>query len=243
MLSILKNPECIFCNSNKHLILLSHMRSRSSVLSHILGSSPSIVGYRELHLPYRKYIDLLRVKIELKESTGESICNQFLYDKLLHDWCEINEKYLHQANFKFIILLREPESTIKSILHMSNKIGVKNFESADLACNYYVSRMNYLASYSHKIRGRYFLIESDDLIDDDAMVLSELSSWLNLDKPLSKEYKIFEKTGQIGAGDPLENIQKGTLVRTKPSDIQIPARYLERATKSYMDCLRKLKDN
>jgi hypothetical protein len=43
----------------QYLFVISHMRSRSSLLSHILGSHPQVIGYSELHQSYQRWSDLL----------------------------------------------------------------------------------------------------------------------------------------------------------------------------------------
>ena len=46
-------------SQTNYLFLLSHMRSYSSLMSHLLGSSPQIDGYGEMHLRYRTRLSLL----------------------------------------------------------------------------------------------------------------------------------------------------------------------------------------
>jgi len=244
LLTILKKPSILCFYKNEHLIVLSHMRSRSSVFSHILGSNPDVIGYGELQLPYRGLGDLLRVRTRLKEDISSCfISNKYLYDKVLHDNLVIHEDFLGNSSFKFIILLREPESTIKSIVNMGHKIGETNYQSIEWATEYYISRIESLVDYSYKLKGRYYFLDSDTLIDDSDELLSNVSSWLSLGTPLSSSYKVFEKTGTTGHGDPLENIQKGKLVKTKVANIEIQDSDFVKATNAYNKSIDILKAN
>ena len=44
--------------SRGHILLISHQRSHSTLLAHILGSHPEIDGYSELHQHYLSPVDL-----------------------------------------------------------------------------------------------------------------------------------------------------------------------------------------
>jgi hypothetical protein len=59
--------------ARRHLFLLGHMRSYSSVLSHILGSHPQIDGYCETHIKYRTRLDLWRLHHRVRQ-----LCLRFL---------------------------------------------------------------------------------------------------------------------------------------------------------------------
>ena len=82
----------------KYLFIFSHMRSRSSVLSHILGSNSQICGYSELQIPYidkasiEKMRSLLSAEQKCTHSTTNiysikscmSLSSQIMYLKLLN---------------------------------------------------------------------------------------------------------------------------------------------------------------
>jgi hypothetical protein len=70
----------------RHLFVLGHMRSYSSVLSHILGSHPQIDGYCETHIRYRWHFDLLRLQRRVRQLTGEPLRGDYVLDKILHDY-------------------------------------------------------------------------------------------------------------------------------------------------------------
>lgn len=55
----------------RHLMLLSHRRSHSSVLAHALGHSPIIQGRGETQVRFRSLLDPWRMRRPIRESTGE----------------------------------------------------------------------------------------------------------------------------------------------------------------------------
>lgn len=236
VLSIASNPRLITCRT-KYLFLFSHMRSRSSVLSHILGSSPDITGYTELQIPYLNRVHLLKMKLLLYKDFKVDLQGQYLLDKILHNKIPFSSEILKIANPKIIFLLRKPEDTIKSIVHMNLATGIQDYSTVEEALDYYCSRLLHLERLSKKMSGRFFFIESDELIDNADEVLSRLSNWLQLENKLSKYYSIFKKTGTPGFGDPLDNIKSGVLRKTrKISNIKIPWKILQKAELSYEKC-------
>lgn len=237
-------PRCHhFLCSSKYLFVLSHMRSRSSVLSHILGSNNDIIGYGELSRSYKKNFDLFKMKIALNEDIKTNLCKKYLYDKLLHNSYKIDDQILSNPDVKFVFLLRKPEGTIKSILNMGFKIQQIEYQSEKKVFDYYINRLKELEVYAEKLKGKYLFIKSDDLVDNTDITLDAFSNWLKLRTPLSKEYNTFARTGTPGHGDPLENIHSGVLKKTKPHDIELSPELLEKADIAYENCLKKLLEN
>ena len=112
ILRLAKNPQIILDNRG-YIFILSHMRSRSTLLAHILGSNPEIGGYFELHKSYLNWLDLiiLRLRVQLDNKNIK-----FALDKILWNRLQISEKICLKENLKIIFLLRKPEDTIKSII-------------------------------------------------------------------------------------------------------------------------------
>lgn len=233
-------PNLIFGHS-KYLFILSHMRSRSSVLSHILGSNDRVCGYSELHLPYVSYIAIMRMRLKLYLDLKSDLRDKYLMDKILHNNCEISNEMWEVMAPKVIFLLREPESTIKSIINVGNITGVDWYKSPKKASEYYCSRLLRLAEYAEMYGGDSIYIDSDDLLNKTDHVLSELTGWLGLDTPLVKNYMTFNNSGKPGAGDPSGIIQTGKLVKTNGyPDINIPREILQIAESSYEKCKASL---
>jgi hypothetical protein len=66
-INMLANPSNYISN-NRYIFILSHMRSRSSLLSHILGSNREINGHSELHQNYTGRKSLLEMKLNIYQN-------------------------------------------------------------------------------------------------------------------------------------------------------------------------------
>jgi len=174
-------------------------------------------------------------------------CNfrdKYLLDKILHNELKISKEVFETVTPKVIFLLRDPESTIKSIINMGYITGINWYKNPIQALDYYCSRLSHLARYAESFNGDGFFLESDELLDNTDHVLKELTEWLDLNKPLTSHYKKFNNTGKPGYGDPSENILTGKLIKTKKyPDIEIPFDILEVARSSYADCKASLNTN
>lgn len=233
-------PNYITCKA-KYLFILSHMRSRSSVLSHVLGSNDGICGYSELHRSYISQSDLRKMRVKLYNDFKCRLTNKYLLDKLLHNNLDISKDVLRIANPKFIFLLRQPENTIKSTINMGYLANVEWYKDPEQVLKYYCSRLSRLEDYAEMIGGNYFFLESDELVTNTEHVLESLTRWLCLDKPLDNSYLQFSGTGKIGYGDPSNNIRTGKIKKTRGyPDIHIPQEILERAESSYEKCKASL---
>ena len=243
MLSVLASPQ-VYLSRCKYLFVISHMRSRSSLLSHILGSTPGIVGHSELHRKYVgiKELYILRARVYLE--TKQQIQGKYVLDKILHNPFFVSEKILRMNCTYFIFLLREPEATLKSIFDMGSRTGISWQNDPDLVLKYYTRRLGAMSDYALKLSNRFFYLESDDLVQSTEPVLSGLSSWLGLESPLSQEYSIFKNTGKSGHGDPSANIGLGKITTTtQHTDIEIPESMLRKCREAYESCKEVLSNN
>jgi hypothetical protein len=229
------NPEILF-GKKKYLFVVSHMRSRSSVLSHILGNNAAICGYKELHQSYKNQFSLINMQIELVKDLNCKLSNKYLLDKMLNNFT-ITDEILNKAKPKILFLLREPESTIKSIINMGNKTGVSWYKDPLKVTEYYCKRLRNMEQlYSRAGSGNLF-IDSNELIENADFTLNKISNWLQLVEPLKTTYTTYKDTGVTGFGDPLENIKSGVLRPTKSyPDIIIPEHLLSKAEESYKKC-------
>lgn len=213
------------------------MRSRSSVLSHILGSNPQICGYSELQMRYfdMSSLDLMEEKIQLNGLCKRNI--GFYFDKILHNNLGISNDVISNQDCHFIIMMRNPSETISSIYRMGAITDVEWYTDMEKVLEYYCERLLEMENYSHKLKGRYFFIESNDLINKTQTVLDGLTFWLQLKKKLKKKYKIFNHTGKPGYGDPSENIKKGILQKTSYNEmVEISPEISTKAQISYDRC-------
>jgi hypothetical protein len=227
----------------RHLFVLSHMRSYSSLLCHILGSHPDIDGYCETHVKYRRSVDLIRLRHRVTRFTGAPLRGRYVLDKVLHDY-PMAPSILQSRNTRAIILLRNPFDSVQSILNMGERyIDVGWYRDPERASRYYATRIAQLIGMAESMPGRVAFLESEALLTETDAVLKRLSEFLELKAPLSRHYNVFAHTGQPGYGDPSESILRGE-VRPTPetrSGFRIPQRAAAHLDQAYRDCMNALR--
>lgn len=234
----------VLTGNKKYLFLMSHMRSYSSLLSHILGSHDSIAGYSEMHLSYRKKSDLLTLRYRVYLSNNREPMGDYIFDKILHNHT-ISDTILNDDRVKVLFMLREPEATLKSILKMSKNLkNPSRISNIDKISNYYLNRLKNLEKLSDRTNGRGVYLDAEKIVDNTDFTLGYLSDWLQLPTKLSSEYKTFSKTGEPGFGDPSDNIKQGKIIKNRETaDVIIPDDILKRANESYLKCREILINN
>jgi hypothetical protein len=200
-------------HSGSFIFVVSHMRSYSSLLCHILGSHPEISGYAEAHQSYFGRIGLNRLATKVRATTGNPALGRYVLDKILHNHFQIAPNILGRPNVKVLFLIRTAEDTITSILNMWHALGqMDRFGDPEHVLNYYVTRLQQINAYSEQLARDALLIASERLMTDTAATLDGISQWLNLDRPLAANYQTFKFTGSPGYGDPSPNIMAGKVV-------------------------------
>ncbi|HEX9774430.1 MAG TPA: hypothetical protein VGB83_02465 [Actinomycetota bacterium] len=225
-----------FAKPRRTLFVLSHMRSYSSLLCHILHSNADITGYIEQHASYRSSIDLLDLRIRLAHEAEDGLSGRYVLDKILHNKAKLDPAILRRDDVFCVFMVREPEMTIKSTLAMVNRKS--RWEGTDWKSDpagYYVRRLDRLVELA-ELRPRHSLFfEADSLIDSTDAVLAGLSSFLELKHPLAPTYETFELTGKPRFGDPGKFIGAGEIVkeRNEYADVTIPEEDLLRAKEAF----------
>jgi len=238
--------RCLLPNSampRKHprsaLFILSHMRSYSSVLSHVLGSHPQIDGYCETHLRYRFSFDLLRLKWRVRKLTGEPLRGRYVLDKILHNY-SVASAILDNPRTRAIFLLRQPVDVVQSIVHMGRHLDL-NEQNANVAnaTQYYVERLGQLTRLARVFGERAAFVESETLMSRTDETLTSLQDFLALDSPLERRYRSFSKTGKPGYGDPSEMIHSGEIGRRSQQrpTYSIPPALIAQAVAAHAECL------
>lgn len=230
-------------HTGSFLFVVSHMRSFSSVLCHILGSHPEISGYAEAHLSYFGRLDLQRLARKVQQVTGNPMLGRYVLDKILHNHREIAPAVLERPEMKVLFLLRNPEDTFRSILNLSHIRGSRGkFSDPPRVLEYYVKRLQQLDGYCAQLNGNAFFLESERLISDTEPVLADLSRWLELREPLKADYRTFRFTGAPGYGDPSATILAGTVVRNDDErhrhyiPIALPSELIEQGVAAHASC-------
>ncbi|NMG60086.1 sulfotransferase family protein [Geitlerinema sp. P-1104] len=225
------NPYQIWGRSHplRVLLILSHMRSGSSLLTHILSQNPAILGYGETHITYQTPQDIkqLMVKVywqchdfrQLSDLKHLRMTHHYVLDKVLHNRLLADESLLKQPQVSVIFLIREPTSTLASLQKLKPHLDYpKQFF-------YYKNRLLTLGRYAELIhdKERSLWLTYDQILDETETVFNQLHAFLGTDSGFSEQYQIMKTTGQKGVGDSHGKIKSGTIIRNKPtSQVHLP---------------------
>lgn len=216
------------------ILLLSHMRANTSLLGHILGDNPRIEGYYELHIGYHSWRSLWRQKLIYFEQHKPKPGADRLFDKVLHNDHWVNISLFGQG--KIIFALREPERSIRSIVNLYREIKPdETYATVEGAIDYYLGRLEQLQQLSDRSPVPFCYLDADALRTNTHQALAVLSSYLDLDIPLSPDYGSKPLTGTRRAGDCSAQITSGTVtsLTNDYSAIEVSADQLEPALTAY----------
>lgn len=204
-----------------YLILLSHMRSYSSLLAHLLGSSPEIDGYGEAHVRYRHPWDLWRLRRSIRRSTGRALQGRWLLDKILHNSIRPPDRLIASDHVRAVIFMRQPEQTLQSLLALARVTpdGVP-MRDPQRCCDYYVSRLHRLREDGERLGNAALYFDAESLVDRPHALLPGLGDWLSLCQPLRSGYRVGARSGERGFGDPSENIRAGHILSAEASTVR-----------------------
>ncbi len=227
----------------KVLFILSHMRSGSSLLTHILISNPAIQGYGETHIRYQAEADLKRLLFNvylhsqqftnLKDLAKLRMNQTYILDKILHDHKLANKRLLELDNFYFIFLIREPTRTLMSMLDHKPHWNEEN------AINYYSQRLSTLSEYAEIINSKQksFMLTYNQLIENSDLVFKSLQNFLKTPEVFSESYQVLETTGMRNVGDFKEKIRSGRIIKQpRKLDFSISPHVLETGINQFDHC-------
>jgi hypothetical protein len=226
-----------------YIFILSHMRSYSTLLAHLLGSHREITGYAERSISYRSTLRLygLRLRLAWSRELGQA---RYVLDKVLHDGYAISRRVLQHRKVVPIILVRRPDPTLASIFGLGALAGAQPwYTDPEAVTRYYARRLTRLAEYGSWAADRAILVRSEDLLHESQLVLARLTETLDLQAPLSTSYRLFEHTGKPGYGDPSPRILAGRVIaprRDRLLPVAISPAQRWRAQIAYTTCLSRL---
>ena len=235
-----QNPYTIALRGNpyKILFILSHMRSGSSLLTHLLTTNPEIIGFGEAHIEYDSDQTLKTLIRKVYRDTRQLRMNhKYVLDKLLHDKKLVDEKILFSEEVRAIFLIREPKRALASILTL------KPHWNENQAIEYYSSRLATLEKYAKLINNKKhsLFITHEQILNNTQSVFKMMQDFLEVKQPFSEEYQVLSMTGTRGIGDSSENIKSGRIVRTnKTSEIAISSELIEQGLQSFVQCCTTL---
>lgn len=237
-------PTAVF-KPVRYLFLISHMRSRSSLLSHVLGSHPEITGYFESHIAYRHKLDFVLLRHRVMESLDGAPLGRYVLDKVLHRWY-ITPQLMNRMGARAVFLLRDPESSLKSLVASNFFNAPTPAATLKRATVYYFKQLKWIQKCCGELKTRGIFIESESLVNQTQRNFELLQERLELGSPLSESYQMFNDTGRAEYGDPSQLILAGQIVRdgrTSYSEApQIPESTVIEARYAYDQCAQALRE-
>ncbi|MEM9976169.1 MAG: sulfotransferase family protein [Cyanobacteria bacterium P01_D01_bin.2] len=227
----------------RFLLLLSHMRSGSSLLTHLLTTNPEVIGYGETHTNYTDANDFktLLKKVywqaqdfrTLGDMQNLRMNHQYVMDKVLHNKKFLDHDFLQSEQVYAIFLLREPARSLASIADLK-----PHWNQQD-TIEYYSQRLAMLVEYAQLInnRQRMLVVSYEQLLENTPQVLMTLQNFLQTQAPFTEEYRVLKTTGMEGVGDSKGNIKAGKIVRSQRQLTQsFSAELVEQAKQIHSDC-------
>ncbi len=206
----------IFLSESSPLFILSHMRSRSSLLSHIMGSNPEILGYSEMAIDYERRFAYQKLKGMLLSEFPQRNKPRFYLDKILHDKYRLPNRIMQRGAVLF--LLREPNETVISIQKLGRLMKNENMSNLENAMDYYVSRLTALERLAERAPDNSRFLDSSRLVEQTDEVLLLMTQWLGLRQSLDSEYDLFQNTGRAGSGDTSNRLKSGSIQRMSSTE-------------------------
>ena len=211
------------------IVVLSTMRSGTSLLTRILSDSSQIHGYGESHVRYDSASAILDLKYWIFRFTRQYPRGEnFLLDKILHK-SHLPQIYslFQYAEVYPIFMVRDPASNARSLQKLFRK---SKSDSCELPWDYLEMRYAELFNYAKALDGLCPVASYsyEKLTSTPNAVLKDIGDFLSLKSPLSTEYSTPSYLGRWGVGDGSANIRSGRILMNSdqletPLDIEIPS--------------------
>lgn len=217
------------------ILVMSHMRSYSTLLVHLLNTSKAVSGTCELH---QSYTDEESVTATIEELTDGA---QFLAcDNVLHDTYPVSADLAEDDRIKWLFSVREPEATIKSMWRWGGP--KKRFRDWHIAADYYCQRLQTLQQTASGVGEKLIYINPEVLISDTERALGFLVNSLELPDSLNQDYELNKDTGNPRSGDFSKYIKSGSIQRNRDYVLQpeIDLDALKRCQERYDEVTAKL---
>lgn len=209
-----------------YIFFVSHMRSYSTLLGHLLAATDEIDGYSELHQAYDSDLDLLRMPIDVQNTQDAPIAGRYLFDKLLHRQCRLSAEFADRPDVRVILAVRTPGPTLASLIELGERDqSVKWAADPKGALRHYERRLEDVQALT-AVFGRAAFIVTDDLVERTEPTLEALGRFLGLSSAIPTTYDMKPLTGLKRFGDSSKLIRSGRLRvgrrakrRTLPSEV------------------------
>ena len=215
------------------ILIVSHMRSGSTLLEHILSTNDEIIGFGEQNRIYKNFIDTKKMEFYIRRKQRLFFKNaKYTVDQVLHNQYTPNLSLLNNTFFRLIFLVRSPDETISSIENLESKhYSIQNIGLSN-SLEYYKNRLEYMLKIKKQTpRSPHFFLTYSSLIDNPDQTLEKLTDFLSLRTPLKKEYRLKESTGNFG--DRSKFIKEGKIQKIKKELIELSAEEMIKLNEVY----------
>lgn len=224
----------------RYLFILGHMRSGSTLLTHLLASNRDVIGFGETFLSYASRQDLAcLICTAYRAHRRIRMHEKYVLDKILHNGLTIGDEILRSKDCYFIFLIREPIGAVASMVKaFPDWFTGETLDSETVRSNaleHYMGRLAQLCKYAETIacKERTLLLSHSQLENDTTTTFKKLEAMLDLREPLTERYTVTRTTGRRG-GDPSPNILLGYIDRNRPKpDAQHVARIPDEALAAF----------
>ncbi len=200
----------------RRLLILGHMRSGSSLLLHLLITHPEVGAVGERNRAYRGRGDLARLALATRFAARPwRRPLAYVVDQVNHSQFTPCPALLADARVRLVFLLREPQSSVASLLELSRRFYADAW-TPERAVAYYLERLGSLARLAALTRpGNAAFIEYETLTRTPEILLTRLAAFLGLAGGFSTTYARHAFTGV--RGDPGARIAAGRVLPAQPT--------------------------
>jgi hypothetical protein len=216
----------------RYVFVLAHMRSGSTLLSHIIASHPDFLSAGETFTFYKTPADLQKLiprTCELLRTL--KLKGTLVVDKITMDQYLSIDALSSLPIYKCVILFRAPEASLRSLMTLFGW-------PEETALDHYVTRLATLGGYGKVLGDRALLVEYGDLVDRSDETLGALTRFFSVDRPFTNNYAKSKVTGKMG--DQSENIFSGRIIRTPGHQHSLSVDVINQATLAFQKCRREL---
>lgn len=219
-----------------YLFIMGLPRSGSSLLMHILASNNEIIGYGEYFTKYNNSRTILKSEFDIRRKSGQLFKNcKYIANQVNHHSVTPKLDIIITQTNKHILLIRNPEDTISSIITLSNNKGMPMSEEE--ITNIYIERLDYLIKLSKQLNpSNWMFLDYYDLVNNSEKILKKITEFLTLKEPLKSKYELKKFTQKWG--DPSINITEGKIIKTNSNKVNINPELIEKALLKYNETIK-----
>jgi hypothetical protein len=222
--------------SQQYILVLSQLRSGSTLFHHLLQTNPAVLGIGESGRTYSTPLDLKRLSLRAHLNHGRTgRWASYVTDQINHTSYLHTRSLLMLPNVHAIFLIREPRGVIGSLLQQSS---MKHYWTVQRAAEYYLERTSSIGELIRNLGDtqprRAFGLTYNMLTENTSPTLAALQRHLALLEPFLTTYRLHYHTGL--RGDPSERIKAGTVLKpVSHAELNLDAS-LERELLEHYEC-------